>query len=140
RGRVVEPPPSIYRPESSRGADGFYRDSPTVRRSPTLNLPQGFVKGDADRGGQVEAADLAGGHRDADDAAGVTLQQPRRQSARLAAEQQAVARLVLDAGVRYARPGAEAEQPAGEGGLELLKVGVPVQFDLIPVVQPCPAK
>src|SRR5947209_19448365 len=67
--------------------------------SPGAGLAQGLVQRNADGGGEVEAADLAGRHGDEEGAAGVALEHRVRQAVRLAAEQEAVARLVAGGGV-----------------------------------------
>ena len=61
------------------------------RLLPAVDLPQGFVENDAGARGQVQAADVAGWHRDADRAARVSRSQGVRQSLGFRAEQQAIA-------------------------------------------------
>src|SRR5581483_1211101 len=85
---------------------------------PAMQLAEPFVEDDADGGGQVEAADPAGGHWNAQRAVAAALDEPRRQAVRLAAKEQTVAGLVGDLGVRAGGMGAQAENAgAGQGGL-----------------------
>src|SRR5689334_14526723 len=85
-------PALLYRPRTAGNAPSWRSPNAHLnRRSPRGQLPQPFVKDDADGGGQVEAAHLAGRHGDDEGALGVPCEDLRRQSAGLAAEEKAVA-------------------------------------------------
>jgi hypothetical protein len=65
-----------------------------------VHLPERLVEDNADGGGEVEAADLAGRHGDAEHAAGAGLADARGQAFRFIAEEEAVAIAKPGPGVR----------------------------------------
>src|SRR5437762_14386376 len=92
--------------------EGMPRAVPVL---PAVQLAQRLVEDNADGGGQVETADCAGWHRNAQRPARVPLQHLLGQPPRLRSEQQTVARLILHRRVRQLATGADAEEPPTAG-------------------------
>ena len=74
-----------------------------------MQLPKAFVQDDADRVREVQTADFAAGHGDAEGTARVPREDFRRQAARFRAEEQAIAGLKRNPRIGLCRMGAQAE-------------------------------
>ena len=90
-----------------------------------MNLAEGFVEHDAGGGGQVQAADLAGRHGNADHAVGELRRESRRQAFRFAAEEQAIAVPEVASGIGLL--GRSFDAPDAATPLELLERDVSFQ-------------
>src|SRR6266702_251343 len=108
---------------------------------PGVQLAQRLVEDNADGGGQVETADCAAWHRNAQRPARVPRQHLRGQPSRLRSEQQTVAWLILHRRVRQFATRADTEEPAAPGVVlfELGKRIVLVNLNRVPVIEPRPA-
>ena len=76
-------------------------------------MPERFEKHDAGGGGEIQAADVGVGHRDFQATIPVRVQQIFRQSARLAAKDEAVVRLKTPIGVKAIGFGREIDETSG---------------------------
>ena len=73
-----------------------------------MQLPKAFVQDDADRVREVQTADFAAGHGDAERAGLMPGDDLRRQAASFGSEQEAIAGLEIHVGVRAGGMGAQA--------------------------------
>ncbi len=107
----------------------------TQATSPTLDLAQRLVQDDRHCIGEVEAAYPPGRHWDAQRSLAVALQDGRGQSARLAAKEQAVARVVADTRVGRLGMSAKAEHATGrKSRLEFRQRCVAEHLHLVEVI------
>lgn len=100
-------------------------------------LAQGFIDGDADRGRQVEAPNVAGDHGDFKGVSTVLGQKMFGEATGFRPENKAVSRTVLKIGVDAFGPRAEINQAGPmEPGFQFVEIRFPAEIDKRPVIEP----
>src|SRR5512133_121926 len=103
------------------------------------DLPQRLVQYNSGRGGQVEATDLTGRHRDGKAGIRIGLQQLLRQALGLLAENDIITRLEADVKVVAGYFCAEVVKSAGGGrGPQFIQILPVTDIDKLPIIQAGP--